>query len=107
MAHPNNVRLTFRSGSQNFLSCGVTQQGGHPAVIGAGATTALNVTQNGYAGIFTQAFFEHITDIGSSNAVAFTVLGTFSHNHQGVASSSGAPGLQLVAHVFFPAIGRG
>ena len=85
----------------------MADQGAHPAVIGAGRAAALNVAENGHAGIFAQPFFQNPTDVVAADAIAGPIGGAFGHHHDTVAATRRPAMAQQFAHAVFPALRRG
>ena len=100
-------RLAARIHGHHLAGGGAAQQCGHPAVVGAGAATALDVPQDGDTGGLTQLVGDDLADVVGGDAVALAVGGALGDDHHGLAAPGLAARLELGAHVLLPVLARG
>ena len=100
-------RLAARLHGHHLTGGGAAQQRRHPAVVGAGAATALDVPQDGDAGGLAQLVGDDLADVVGGDAVALAVGGALGDDHHGLAAPGLPARLELGAHVLLPVLARG
>jgi len=58
---------------KDLLDRRVADQSAHPAVVGAGRSAALDVTENGHPRIFAEPFLQHLTHVVGADGIARAV----------------------------------
>lgn len=104
VAHADEDGFAVGGGGEYFLDCGMAHQGAHVAVEGAGCAATLNMSQDGDAGVFAQAFFEDLLDVGAADRFAMAIAGSFGDDDDAVATPCFAPSAEDTAHGLFPVI---
>ena len=92
------------AGLQDVGGGGMAQHGAHVAVKGAGGAAALHVAQDGDAHILAQALLQNLFDIGAGDGLALPVAGPLGNDDDAVAAAALAAGLEIAAHLVFPAL---
>ena len=92
-----------RGGLEHLEHCLVPQPGGGPAIVGARGATALDMSEDGHAGVLVQGVLQHLPHIGGGDRAAFAVLRSLGHNDQRVATTGSPCATQRAAHPLLPA----
>src|SRR5680860_153334 len=81
---PNSdqLRCSIRRFGEQLFDSRVSQQGGQAPVESARCASALDVAQDGDAGIFAELLLQHLFDAFHRDRLAIAALGAFSDQHQ-------------------------
>ena len=104
MPHAQNRGNIGICGIKDLLNCGVAKQGRHPAVIGRGGTTSLDVAQDGDSRVFAGTFLESIGNVLRSNGGSRAIHCSFGNDDDRFTSTCCAPFLEQIDHLVFPAV---
>ena len=103
-ARADHNRFIVRPGFQNGNHSFVAEQGCQVAVIGAGASAALDVSEHGGANLLTQSLLQDALHIGRADIVPITVLSALGHDDDMVSAACPRPGFETLQHNLLPVI---
>ena len=101
--HAQNDGLVLSRGRQDLLDGRVAQQRGHPTVVGRRSATALHVAEDRHASVLARALLDRVGNQLRGQLVPVAVVGTLSHQDDGLTATGLSAHAQVLSQVVLPA----